>query len=227
MRPIAWQYPEALSLRSAGTHAERTYRTEWGWGQICCWLILGHLPCLFEAAIDLASALQGAVHDTMMGMRAMACVFVWGGARSGRVAVPTELWHQKGPRAVGASRGRDAGATRAMETQRRVMTTRRPVVWISHRTRKRFLTPFLLSVIEDQEVIKTILKHLARIIHEEVNIRPPGFDSAHVCGASLRARTLAGHTKTPAKGQCATRRISDRSFRYTDPARCRIPLPRP
>ncbi len=38
-----------------------------------------------------------------------------------------------------------------------------------------------------KEVIKTILKHLARIIHEEVNIRPPGFDSARVCGASLRA----------------------------------------
>ncbi len=45
----------------------------------------------------------------------------------------------------------------------------------------------IISVIEDQEVVKTILKHLARIIHEEVNIRPPGFDSAHVCGASLRA----------------------------------------
>ena len=118
----------------------------------------------------------------------MACVFVWGGARSGRVAVPTELWHQKGPRAVGASRGVDAATTPPMESQQRLMTSRRSVVWISHRTRKRFLTPFLLSVIEEQEVIKTILKRLARIIHEEVNIRPP-----EAWGQSMGSSLLLTH----------------------------------
>ena len=69
-------------------------------------------------------------------------------------------------------------------------------------------------MIEDQEVIKTILKHLARIIHEEVNIRPPGFDSAHVCGASLRAslesrRSGGVETYTCGRGRTCRRIIHE------------------